>query len=566
MVTAGLIWPQMWRALLCCLLLSAATTAQAASSLTAKVDKNPLMMGEELILLLELDEKVPANAVDFSPLSAHFQFGPPAVSQSMQIINGRSSQSTRWQLSLFANQPGTVQIPAFEVAGVRSSPIDIEILPASEQGKGSAELFIESTLSSTDLHVQQMGYYEVKIFYSGDLQRGSLSQPELPQVTIEQIGKDVEGSELVNGQRYQTITRRYSLVAQQSGDYQLTAPWFQGEMIDRSSSRYDYFAKTKAVSAQGQTLSFKVKPIEAGFDGQWLVSELVTLQEEWSADPTQLVQGEPITRTITLTAMDLADHQLPDLQLNLPAGIKSYAEKPQSKKAERKGRMVAQKVFTSALIANQQGQLMLPAVRLPWWNSIKGEIDYAELPARELRVVANPQQAVDSQLQPTPERHAAETQTAITAPVSPWQWNHLSSALTLLWLLTIAAFAAYFFRQSAQPVTSAAPDNTAGLTASTVKFNAKRFKTACQQHDAELVSAFLLRWGRETFASDIQHLSQLLTLLPAGELKLQVEKLAYQHYQRTTTAWQGDALYQAWSAFPPTKRTEEAALPPLYPT
>ncbi len=44
---------------------------------------------------------------------------------------------------------------------------------------------------------------------------------------------------------------------------------------------------------------------------------------------TQLVQGEPITRTITLTAMDLADHQLPDLQLNLPAGIKSYAEKPQ---------------------------------------------------------------------------------------------------------------------------------------------------------------------------------------------------------------------------------------------
>ncbi len=44
-----------------------------------------------------------------------------------------------------------------------------------------------------------MGYYEVKIFYSGDLQRGSLSQPELAQVTIEQIGKDVEGSELVNG-------------------------------------------------------------------------------------------------------------------------------------------------------------------------------------------------------------------------------------------------------------------------------------------------------------------------------------------------------------------------------
>lgn len=566
MVTAGLIWQRMWQAVLCCLLFSAAISAQAASSLTARVDKNPLMMGEELILLLELDEKVPANAVDFTPLSAHFQFGPPAVSQSMQIINGRSSQSTRWQLSLFAKQPGTVQIPAFEVAGVRSSPIEVEIVPASEQGKGSAELFIESTLSSTNLHVQQMGYYEVKIFYSGDLQRGSLSQPELAQVTIEQIGKDVEGSELVNGQRYQTITRRYSLVAQQSGDYQLTAPWFQGEMIDRSSSRYDYFAKTKTVSAQGQTLSFKVKPIEAGFTGQWLVSELVTLQEEWSADPTQLVQGEPITRTITLTAMDLADHQLPDLQLNLPAGIKSYAEKPQSKKAERKGRMVAQKVFTSALIANQQGQLLLPAVRLPWWNSIKGEIDYAELPARELQVSPNPQQAVDAQLQAAPEVRAVDANTTSPAIPSPWQWNHLSTALTLLWLCTVTAAGAYFFWQGGNRLNTAAAVAAEPKTASTVKFNAKRFKMACQQHDASLVSAFLLRWGSETFSSDIQQLSQLLALLPAGEFKLQLEKLAYQDYQRSAEAWQGEALYNAWSAFHPAKHTDRAALPPLYPT
>ncbi len=79
------------------------------------------------MLLLELDEKVPANAVDFTPLSAHFQLGPPAVAVRVsEIINGRSSQSTRWQLSLFAKQPGTVQIPAFEVAGVRSSPIEVE--------------------------------------------------------------------------------------------------------------------------------------------------------------------------------------------------------------------------------------------------------------------------------------------------------------------------------------------------------------------------------------------------------------------------------------------------------
>jgi hypothetical protein len=563
MVTARLVC--IW--LVSCLFLCAALTVDAATKLTAQVDKNPLMMGEELILLLELDEKVAASALDLSPLSAHFQFGPPAVSQSMQIINGQSSQSTRWQLSLFALQPGKVVIPAFEVAGVRSEAIELEILPASSQGKGSDELFIESSLSSTSLHVQQMGYYEVKIYYSGDLQRGSLNHPELAQVSIEQIGKDEEGSELVNGQRYQTITRRYSLVPQQSGHFELTAPWFQGEMIDRSSSAYDYFAKTKTVSAQGQAVKFTVQPIADGFQGQWLVSELVTLQEEWSADPTQLVQGEPITRTITLTALDLADHQLPDLQISLPAGIKSYDEKPQGKKAERKGRMVAQKVFTSALIANQQGQITLPAVRLPWWNSVKGEVDYAELPERVLSVSANPQQA-ESSSSTIPA--AMEQEASVTDELAQdltWQWNFLTSIFAMLWFFTLLGWLIYaFYHHQAANSTqfnSTAQDHSA--TGSEVKFNARRFKTACQQHDAQLVTTYLLRWGSQTFGQELQQLSQLLALLPNGEFKRQLELLAYQHYQREQSEWQGDALFTAWSALTPTTSAPTPVLKPLYP-
>ena len=563
MVTARLwcIWGICW------LLLCITTTAAAASKLTAQVDKNPVMVGEELILLLELDEKVSASAIDFRPLSTHFQFGPPAVSQSMQIINGQSSQSTRWQLSLFANQAGKVVIPAFEVAGIRSEPIEIEILPASPQGKSSSEIFIESHLSSQSLHVQQMGYYEVKIYYSGDLQRGSLSQPELAQISIEQIGKDIEGSELVNGQRYQTITRRYTVIPQQSGDFELTAPWFQGEMIDRSSSAYDYFAKTKTVSAQGQTVTFTVKPIESAFQGQWLVSELVTLQEEWSADPTQLVQGEPITRTITLTAMDLADHQLPDLQISIPSGIKNYDEKPQTKKAERRGRMVAQKVFTSALIANQQGTITLPAVRLPWWNSIKGEIDYAELPARELVVVANPQQAeVHQSTQPAVQDSVASAELSPSV-TSQWQWNYLSMMLALGWAITLIGFGFFLYYQSRLSPTKATQrqSQSPALATSEVKFNARRFKTACQQHDAALVTTFLLRWGSQTFGQNMQHLSQLLTQLPAGEFKRQVELLAYQQYQLDAKDWQGDALFAGWSDFVPKESAAEPPLKPLYP-
>ncbi|WP_164852268.1 BatD family protein [Rheinheimera riviphila] len=561
----------LWHGLLLLSVLTLASAAQAATSLNVRVDKNPVMLGEELQLSVQVDEKVSSSAIDFSVLEDHFRVGPPSVSQSMQIINGQSSQSTIWQLSLFAKTTGTFEIPAFNVHGITSSPISIEVIPASQQTTDKQVLFIESNLSQTELYVQQMVYYEVKIYFSGDLQRGSLSQPELPNTTIEQVGKDVEGTELVNGIRYQTITRRYSLIPQQSGSFTLEAPFFNGEMIDRNSSRYDYFAKTQTISAQGQAVEFQVKAMPAEFNGDWLVSELVALTEEWTPLSTTLVQGEPVTRTITLTAMDLADHQLPDLQIDLPAGIKNYAEQPQAKKAERNGRIVAQKVFTSAVIATQSGELKLPAVRVPWWNSKTNQLAYAELPERTLTVTANPNQAG----QPPPAADTAvETQVSETAatPVSAthaWQWNYLSGLLLLLWLLTAAVAVWGWLRGRS---TTARTDSFSKAAkpnhpqASEVKFNARRFKAACLENDSIVASQQLLRWASQQLDADIQQLPQLIKALPQSELRQETAKLAYQAYQAQPTPWLGTALFEAWAKYKHLQQVESPALlKPFYP-
>lgn len=553
-----------WQCLFFVNLLALCSIAQAATSLNVRVDKNPVMLGEELRLSVQVDEKVSSSAIDFSVLEKDFRVMPPAVSQSMQIINGQSSQSTIWQLSLFAKATGTFEIPAFTVRNVSSAPIALEVIPASQQAADQKTLFIESNLSQTELYVQQMVYYEVKIFFSGDLQRGSLSQPELPNTTIEQVGKDVEGTELVNGTRYQTITRRYSLIPQQSGSFTLDAPFFNGEMIDRNSSRYDYFAKTQAISAQGQAVEFEVKAMPTGFNGDWLVSELVALTEEWAPLSTTLVQGEPVTRTITLTALDLAEHQLPDLQIDLPAGIKNYAEQPQAKKAERNGRIVAQKVFTSAVIATQSGEIKLPAVRIPWWNSKTNQLAYAELPERTLTVTANPNQV--NQTPPavaeTPEVVADTPASTHLASDSPWQWNYLSGLLLVLWLLTAVVAVWGWIQPRRQNKTTAADYPLA----TEVKFNARKFKAACLSNDTAVASQQLLRWATQQLAPDIQQLTQLIKALPASELRQETEKLAYQAYQAQQTPWQGTALFEAWAKYKHLQQIESPALlKPFYP-
>src|SRR5690606_1080991 len=102
--------------------------------------------------------------------------------------------------------------------------------------------------------------------------------------------------------------------------------------------------------------------------------------EEWSPATTALTQGEPVTRTITLTALDVAEHQLPDVSIHTPDGVKLYKEQPQAKQAERNGHLVSQKVFSMAVVANKAGELVLPEVKLPWWNKKSGAVQYATLP------------------------------------------------------------------------------------------------------------------------------------------------------------------------------------------
>lgn len=531
----------------------------AATSLKASIDKNPAMYGEVITLQLQLDERVDAGALDYSALLQDFRVTGPSISQSMQIINGQASQSTSWTLSLFPTRTGDLTIPAFVVAGQRSEPIVLQVLPDSAQTNQAAELFLQNSFSREQAYVQQVLYYDVKIYFKGELQSGSLTQPEIAGAEVSQLGKDKDGSELVNGERYQTITRRYSVIPQKSGELTLVAPGFTGEMIDRNTTQYDYFARTKRVAAEGQALTLTVKPSPAQVTN-WLPAELVTITEEWSAPLDQFVQGEPVTRTITLTAVDLADHQLPDLIIPQTAGIKTYPEQPQSRKVERNGRLIAQKVVRLAVIAEQDGQLTLPPIQVNWWNTNTDQQAIAELPAVTLQVAASAQQ---SSVASAPMQSVPVTVAASSAWFNPhWQLNYLGLSLLLLWPSSLGLLY-WVLRQGrlAPPAVAAEQEQLAGV----VRFNARKFREACQQHDAATAKLQLLRWASQVLDANIVNLAQLQQQLPDGPLKTQVQQLGFQGYQPQTQSWQGEALFAAWQSYQPATERPHDQLAPLYP-
>jgi hypothetical protein len=540
-----------------CLFLVVSSPVWAFTELKVSLDKNPLLLGETAVLELVADDQV-ATQPDFSVLDKDFIVQGPSLGQQMQIVNGQASRTTSWRLLLKARQSGTFTIPAFEIEGVSSSAIEVEVVKGSAQTQSTtdAQLFLQSSLDSTQLYVQQLAYLEVKIFFQGDLQRGSLSEPKVDGLSIEQLGKDKEGSELVNGERYRTFTRQYRLIPERSGTFVLPGSTLSGEMLDRNSGRYDYFAQTKAVSAQANDLTIEVAAKPDNFPGDWLIADLVSLNEEWSPVTDQLTQGEPVTRTITLTALDVAEHQLPDLTLDTPDGVKLYKEQPHAKQAERNGTLVSQKVFSMAVVANKAGELVLPEVKLPWWNKKTNSVHYATLPEKRLTVQINPE---------LPQQSAAPvvvpgTQTPLTnaTATNPWQWNYTSSVICLLWLSSVVLL--LWFRPTKTVAVKTSMHNSGSA-----KANPKKLQQACHNNDATAARQWLILWAEQQFGRPPASLTELANWCKDAAFAEQLQLLNQQIYQKEQQSWQGKALWICWSELSLEKTAYKSALPELYP-
>lgn len=539
-----------------CSQLLVSSFAHAMSTLQSSVDKNPAMLGEAITLVVTADARLSADALDYRELQQDFRVMVPSVSQSTQVINGRTSHNTSWSLTLFPRSTGSFRIPSFSINGISSLPIELTVIEQA-RAQSSRELFLEAKLSgATSVYVQQMLYYDVVIYFDGDLQRGNLTEPVLEGAEIQRLGPDVEGTELLDGVRYRTITRRYAITPQRSGNFSIQPPMFTGEMIDRDPNRYNYFSRSKTVMAEAEAIALEIKAQPAGFPGNWLVAGLVTLTEEWQPASDRLTAGEPVTRIITLSAVDVAANQLPELSQQFPDGVRAYQEQPQSRGAERSGRMVAQKVYTTALIASSGGEITLPEIRLPWWNSQTNQLDYAVLPERTLQVTGT----VQPQPQPNTEQVVPISVPGSTTTANPWQWNYTSYLLLGLWLATLALCAYLLWSRRRQ---------SSGRLPSTVNrasFSPKALQRACYNNDPQAAQQALLYWAKQHFKVAPRSLGELRRCAETADLAAAVLQLEQQLYGQQTDRWQGAPLYQAWQQLPAAAGAAgQSALASLYP-
>jgi len=361
------------------LLACLSSQAFAITTLKASVDRNPAMVAEAFNLTIVADDNVDTNSLDTSPLLQDFIVGQTSVSSNTQIINGAMTRQTTWRVSLISRKSGDFTIPALTINNVSSQPITINIVAEPKSTQNTENIQLETSISSAKVYIGQPLIYEIKLLLGTRLQRAQLQPPSLVGAEISQVGEDKDASEIINGKRYRTITRQYNISPTQAGNFELEGSIFRGDI-----SQYGY-SRSKPITLLGDNHQIEVKPIPNDFPGDWLVSDMVVIEDKWATEKEYQV-GEPITRTITLSAANVSTEQLPDISIDAGRLLQSYPDKPKLQQGLNGTTLISQSIQKIALIPIKSGEVIVPEIKVPWFDPRSEQIKWARIPAKTITI------------------------------------------------------------------------------------------------------------------------------------------------------------------------------------
>lgn len=534
------------------LLISLYISTHAFANVSATIDKNPVVSGESIVLNVVADESLDNNAFDSTPLLKNFIVGRTSVSSQTSMINFKTSYTTRWQTVLIARKEGNYTIPAFEINGQKTEPILLKVLAPSANNKNQQQdLYIKASVSNNEVYVQQQFTLQVKLYFASELKRGSLTEPSLTGATITQVGKDKETVEISNGRRFRVIERNYAINPQQSGDFILSSPMFSGEIIKSSSRRSSFlsFGESTPVSVLGKEISIKIRPIPDSFNGQWLPSELLSIDDEWQSKDQQFKVGEPITRTITLTAAGLSEEQLPKLTIPLPKGLKIYPDQAKLHTSVNNAKLISQKVQNFAIVANSPGDYTLPKIVIPWWNTVTNRYQEAILPEKTITVAVNDDFNGSALTAPTANNANIISESANSAKnvtskdksqskqniirQSPFlQWVFLA-----LWLLTSVAW--FISTQLNKNIQLKKNNNEKNIS-----YDYLALLKYCKTNQGDAALECIVPWVNDLAMNEnrIVSIEEAINLINQSDFTQAINQLQQCYYGNNDKAWQGNQL------------------------
>ena len=378
-----------------------------AQTLNVSVDKNPAIIGEQILIQYSIDTKSEKfKSPNFNGLQV--LSGPnPSTQSSYTFINGKakSNSSTTYSFYIKAVKEGifTISPASIIVNGktIKSNPLKIRIVAQSnqdkkEQKKFSNNLFIKVDISKKNIIVGEQILVTYKLYTRYDLQNTEvLSLPSLNGFWT----KDLDASsqfkrEVIDGTAYNTaIIKKSVLTAQKSGKLNIDPVELRcGIRIQEKRNNNDPFASFFGRNYRIQEEIIKSKNIiinvadlqkqPPGFQGT--VGNINITSE---VDNPTTNANEAITYKLTITGKGNIELIEP-LDIQFPEDFEVYDPKISDKIFEG-GRKRSIKTFEYLLIPRYEGEYTIPPVKLIVYNPKNKKYETKKSNKHQLKINAN---------------------------------------------------------------------------------------------------------------------------------------------------------------------------------
>ena len=547
-------------------LLLVAIASPAAATVIARVDRNNVDLNESFTLEIVVDSNTSLEP-ELAVLEENFYVGQVSKLSNTSIVNGDIQRSMLWSVSLMPKVTGSQEIPPIPLGSELSNPVRIIVNEPGNAPPGEADVFVTAEVDLAETYVQAQILYRIKVYRAVPTRQPALKEPSFSgaEVLIELAGEEKTYEAVLNGRAYNVVERVIALYPQESGEIVISPTRFEARVL-----RDGRITGRKVFESEAHTI--RVLPIPAppaDFpNAAWLPAREVRLNETWSRDPNELEAGEPVTRSLLLSALGQLETQVPAVEAPDVPGLNVYADKPELSRSVEPEGIRGERRDQYAIIATRGGDIELPAVEIPWWDITTGEWRVASLPARTLKVAAEPVPVV-VEPEPAPAVEAAE-EAAPAAAVPPGDafWQRSTELLAVLWILTLAAW--YW---SSKAGARRAPRRAAEPEAPPVQRQQARLlkdaRKAAVEGDTAAVRRLLLEWARLQWPEGPPRSIGSLAERVSEPLAAELLRLSGASYGPRETQWDGAALARSLKSFTVLESAEAVSmrdrLPPLMP-
>lgn len=491
------------------ILLSILCLSANVLALTVTVERQIIPINETLRLTIVDNAGEDPSNIDISGIEANFSVVNESSQSSFSMINGRTESIRTRVLTLVPLQLGSALIPPLTLNKQTSKAIKIKVIKAIPAASelNDQSVILESSLDKSEVVVGGQLVYTFRVIYRVQLNNAEITPPSIEGADLTPL-EDKNYTRSINGKNYNVTEKRYAVFFQQAGlktipSQSLTA------LISNNQRRnlgYDPFARGSELRLESKALAINVlpQPTSPSTITYWLPAAKIELQESGlsSQQATQQTRvGEPITRSISILAQGLPAEALPTLTLQTPDSINNYPEKPELLNQEFIGGIAGKRSDTIAMVPTEAGTFTLPAIALPWWNTVNQRWETAALPARTITVLAaknsslpidnNPLEINTEDTNQTNTQKQSENDLLSDNTTKDSIWMPIAFVALGGWLITLLYC---FLKPSSKKTAEDISPLTMSSDQTILKTLSKQLQTACKKNDAAAAKQQLQSW------------------------------------------------------------------------